>query len=125
MTLFDRHAVLISRLLKLGFWLACALALARALWPDPYTEPVIGPWDKVVHATAFYVLAVLAMAAYPRISLPRIVLGLAAFGGAIEILQAIPALHRDAAWDDWAADWLGIAIALIPLAARRLGRLRA
>lgn len=120
MGLAERHASLISRLLRLGFWLACAVALARALWPDPYTEPVIGPWDKLVHAGAFYVLGVLALAAYPKAGLTRIVLALAAFGGVIEILQAIPVLNRDAAWDDWAADWFGLALALVPVVVRRL-----
>ena len=120
MVFVDRHALLISRLLRLAFWLACGVALTRALWPDPFTEPVIGSWDKLVHASAFYVLAVLAMAAYPRVPMLWIVLALAAFGGLIEILQAIPVLNRDAAWDDWAADWVGIGLAMIPVLVRRL-----
>lgn len=118
----ERHGQLISRLLKVGFWLACVVALARALWPDSYTEPVIGGWDKLVHACAFYVLGVLALAAYPRASLIRVVLALAAFGGLIELLQAIPVLQRDADWDDWAADWVGIAMAMIPVVVHRLRR---
>jgi len=125
MTVAARHLPQIRRILGIVFWLACAAALVRALWPDPYTEPVIGSWDKVVHATAFYVLTMLGAAAYPRTGLLWLALALAVFGGIIEMLQAIPALRRDADWDDWAADWLGIAVAMGPMMIPRIrGRLR-
>jgi hypothetical protein len=53
---------------------------------------------------AFATLAALAAAGWRARGWPAIFLGLAAFGGFIEIAQAIPALHRDSEWLDWFAD---------------------
>ncbi|MBW8744235.1 MAG: hypothetical protein JF628_07810 [Sphingomonas sp.] len=52
---------------------------------------------------------------------------MAGFGAFIELSQAIPAIHRDAEWDDWFADMIAILLALIMawpfmiLASRRRG----
>jgi VanZ family protein len=100
--------------LRLGFWLLLALALARALWPDPYTEPVVGQMDKLVHAAAFYGLTLTAAAAHPRAPLIGVAAAMLGFGALVEILQAIPMLHRDASWLDLAADMVGILVALAP-----------
>lgn len=69
--------------------------------------------DKQLHLMAFLVLATLAAFAFPRVSLIRLFLGLAVFGAAIELIQAIPALGREASWLDWLADVLAAAAALI------------
>lgn len=49
---------------------------------------------------------------------------MAAFGGAIELAQLIPALNRSGDPLDWAADLAAIAVA-VPLAALLLRRVRA
>lgn len=77
--------------------------------------------DKVQHAAAFAVLTVLAMGAFPRTRPIHIALGLSAFGGLIEIVQGLPAVHRDSDWYDWLADTVAILVAFaVILALRRL-----
>lgn len=99
------------RALAVLFWLALCLTLVMALVPRP---PVgaLGVNDKVQHMAAFAVLSLLAWLAFPRQRLSVLFLTLAAIGGLIEILQMIPALHRDADVKDWIADCLAIAAVL-------------
>ncbi|MEI9928965.1 MAG: hypothetical protein WDN44_16400 [Sphingomonas sp.] len=80
-----------------------------AVLPHP---PVVPGTDKMQHFLAFAVLAALARAAYPRLSPLSILLGLSAFGGVIEIIQGIPAIHRDEDWLDWMTDTAAILAAL-------------
>jgi hypothetical protein len=47
--------------------------------------------------------------------LHRIGLVILAFGGAIEILQGLPIIHRDASWLDLLADACGISAAFGPM----------
>ena len=89
--------------LRIAFWLAAALSLFMAELPKPPALPG-DPTDKVQHVIAFATLAVLAAAAYPRKRLLTILIGLSAFGGAIEIFQMNPLVSRDASWWDWVAD---------------------
>ncbi|HVQ09731.1 MAG TPA: hypothetical protein VMS43_14980 [Allosphingosinicella sp.] len=95
------------------FWAAALFALVMALLPHP--PQVVNTSDKVQHMLAFGVLAGLAALAWPQ-RLLMIGSGLAAFGGAIELLQMIPGLHRDAQVADWIAD-LAAATAVLLLAA--------
>jgi hypothetical protein len=53
---------------------------------------------------AFVVLSILASAAYPATSLFRIGERLSFLGAMIEVLQSIPALHRDCDIFDWMTD---------------------
>ena len=39
-----------------------------------------------------------------------VLLGLVVLGGAIELLQAIPSVHRDAEWLDWLADCAAVLV---------------
>ena len=87
----------------LAFWLAAAFAFVMATLPRPPALPG-QPSDKVQHVIAFSVLTVLAFTAWPWKCWLRIVIGLSAFGALIEIVQLIPALHRDGDWMDWLAD---------------------
>jgi VanZ family protein len=96
--------------MKILFWLTLLATLAMALLPHPPVVPG-DPSDKFQHAAAFLVLGGLASVAYPRRWIP-IVIGLSAFGGLIEILQSIPALHRDPELADWLVDTFA-AIAVI------------
>lgn len=89
------------------FWIAVTFTLAMALLPNP--APVIeGVNDKVQHMVAFATLALIALMAFGGLRYRFIFLGLAGFGAAIEVLQMIPALHRDAEFTDWLADCVAI-----------------
>lgn len=99
--------------LRVLFWAALLAALARALWPDPFTEPYVGHWDKVTHGAGCFVLTLLAGLAYPHRTLRLLGLGILAFGVLVEALQAIPVIGRDASWLDLAADAAGIGVALL------------
>jgi VanZ family protein len=93
----------IERLLRLLFWSALVFAFVMAILPQPPALPG-DPGDKLLHMLAFFVLGGFAAFAYPRLRLLTIFLGLAVFGGVIEIVQAIPELGREASWLDWLAD---------------------
>ena len=54
----------------------------------------------------------LASLAWPAVRRVGILLALSAFGAFIELVQAIPALHRDCDWRDWVADTLAIIVTL-------------
>ena len=101
------------RMVQAAFWLALATTFIFATMPAEQV-PHLVPWDKAEHFLAFYVLAVLGAMALPKRTLFVIGLGLSAFGALIEIVQAIPALQRDASFWDWVADTLAIAAALVP-----------
>lgn len=106
---------MLTRLFQLAFWGAAAFAAVMALLPAPPGLPVEVS-DKVMHIVAFFTLAVLAAGAYPRASLFRIGMALAAFGAAVEIAQLIPALNRSGDIIDWLADIAAVAVALILIA---------
>ena len=91
------------RLLVIAFWSAVAFALVMASLPKPPQLPG-EPSDKIQHVVAFATLAALGAAAYPRMAPLRLLIGLAAFGALIEIIQLIPPLHRDAQLTDLLAD---------------------
>ena len=96
-----------------------ALALAvcwLAFSPAPPPAADTG-WDKANHALAFAVLAVTAELAFWPLPRRRWVtaLGLLAFGGFIELVQAqIP--ERTGEWPDLLADGSGIALGLLLVA---------
>ncbi len=100
-----------TKLLILAFWGAAAFALVMALLPKPPQVPG-DPSDKIQHMIAFGVLASLASHAYSRTSLAKIGLGLASFDALIEVLQSIPALHRDSSAVDWLSDCAAIVVVL-------------
>lgn len=90
-----------DRFTKITFVAAIVLTLVFALSPHP---PVLIDYDKAQHGLAFVVLAILGRCAYPRAPWQLIALALAGFGGAIEVVQLIPALHRTSDIYDWYAD---------------------
>ncbi len=85
------------------FWAAAAFAFVMAVLPNPPEIPGHPP-DKLQHMAAFILLAALGRWAYPQARKRELLLGLAAFGALIEMVQAIPALHRDSDPYDWIAD---------------------
>ena len=93
------------------FWAAALFALVMALVPHPPRLPG-DPSDKVQHVLAFAVLGLLGGLAYPRVKAVRLIAGLSLFGAMIEVLQAIPALHRDSDPLDWLADTIACSLVL-------------
>jgi hypothetical protein len=104
-------------LFRAVFWIVLSAVLILSSMPNPPTMPP--NTDKMQHAAAFFTLVLLGGLAYPRISLLKLVIGLAAFGALIEFVQAIPVLHRQTELLDWVADVGGIAAAIVVLGAWR------
>lgn len=108
--------------MRLFFLIAFAAALIFTLvmaWL-PHPPPV--PWqedDKAWHMAAFAVLSVLASLAFPAAPLTRIGERLSFLGALIEVVQGIPALHRDRDIFDWMADTAAVIVTLVLVAAIR------
>ena len=101
-----------SRTARLVFWAAAIFAFVMAIVPQPPQLPG-EPSDKVQHITAFATLALLGSFAYPATSLTRLLASLSLFGALIELIQAIPALHRDSDVVDWIADTMAVLMVLV------------
>ncbi|MBV9528389.1 hypothetical protein [Sphingomonas sp.] len=103
-----------TRAAQVLFWAAALFALVMALLPHPPEVPG-NPNDKVQHIMAFACLGVLGTAAFPRRSTLSLIVSLSAFGAVIEVLQAIPVLHRDSDPLDWLADTIACGLVLLVL----------
>lgn len=95
------------RLLPPAFWrlllaVTGVVVLIMALLPNPPEVPIDS--DKYRHMLAFGTLTILSIAAYPNTPLLRIGERLSFLGAMIEVVQSIPALHRDCDIMDWVAD---------------------
>jgi VanZ family protein len=93
-----------ARFWRLAFWGCCVFATFMALLPKPPHMPIDSFGDKFEHVLAFAVLSGLALQAFPATSLLCMAAWLCAFGAAIEVAQAVPALHRDSDVVDWLVD---------------------
>ena len=96
---------------RLLFWGAALFAFVMAVLPHPPELPG-APSDKIQHIAAFATLGVLAAWAYTQSPLLQLLAGLSLFGALIEIVQAIPVLHRDSDVIDWIADTAACGIVL-------------
>lgn len=103
-----------TRAAKALFWAAALFALVMALLPHPPRMPG-NPSDKLQHIMAFAVLGLLGRIAFQRLSTLRLIAALSLFGALIEVLQAIPVLHRDSDPLDWLADTVACTIVLFAL----------
>ena len=106
--------------LRAAFWLALAFALTMAWLPHPPEVAHIG--DKYQHMAAFGTLTILAIAAYPHAELLRVGERLSFLGALIEVVQSIPALHRDCDIMDWAADTAVIVAVIVVVRLHRRRR---
>lgn len=107
--------------LLLAVAIVCACVMATL--PHPPRVPIEG--DKYQHMLAFGTLTILSVMAYPRADLLRIGERLSFLGAMIEVVQSIPALHRDCDILDWVADTAMIAGVLLVVAlSRKLARRR-
>lgn len=95
---------------RIAFCLALAFAVTMALLPHP---PQVPAGDKYQHMAAFGTLTVLAAAGWTRTGLFRIGERLSFLGALIEVVQSIPALHRDCDVMDWVADTVVVAGVLL------------
>ena len=93
--------------LRWAFWSCAVVVLVLALVPPSHYIPST-PWDKANHALAFAVLAILGLRSY-RTRIAAVLAGLLAYGGLIELLQALTP-YRSAEWGDWLADGVGIVL---------------
>lgn len=100
--------------MRFVFWSAAAFVFIMAVLPNP-PQILVTPSDKVQHALAFVALALLGWAAYPRLGLVKLVIGLSAFGALIEVAQMIPSLNRDSEALDWVADMAGVLTVIVAI----------
>lgn len=100
-------------LFRIGLFVAIVIAVTMALLPNPPHLPIDRFGDKAEHMLAFSTMALLAALAYPRASLVRIGERLSFLGALVEVMQSIPALHRDCDIRDWIADTLAICVVLL------------
>lgn len=107
---------------RLLFWAALVGAAALAILPQPPQLPTDQLGDKVNHMMAFAVLAALAAAGWPHVPRLRVVERLSFLGALIELVQSIPALHRDCDIRDWIADT--VAVVVVTATAAALARWR-
>lgn len=103
-----------------AFWLCLAGALTLALLPHPPELHALS--DKTQHMIAFGTLALLGTFAFPRFPKAHLAERLSFLGALVEVLQAIPSLHRDCDIRDWFADTLAIIVVLALLHAMNLPR---
>ncbi len=110
------------QLARTVFALLLGISLAMFLTPGD-DVPQDGPDDKLVHLLTFAALAVAGRwAAVPWVTLA---VGLAAYAGVTEILQAVLPIDRHGDVRDVAADVTGVALGLfLSWMAVRIGRAR-
>ena len=94
------------------FWLSLLAVTAGSLVPVALLPPqALDLWDKAQHALGFAWLGVCGLWAHPRHA-RAVVIGLCAWGGASELMQAATGWrHGDGL--DWLADAIGVALALL------------
>ena len=106
---------------RCAFFVALVFTLIMAWLPHP--PPVPGnPGDKIQHVAAFTTLSALGVLAFPKASLFRLGERLSFLGALIEVVQNIPALHRDCDIMDWIADTVAVTVTLLVLRAWRRRR---
>lgn len=101
-----------TRTARALFWAAALFAFIMAVLPHPPEVPG-NPNDKVQHIAAFVTLSLFGSFAYPRMALTSLLLRLSLFGAFIEVVQAIPQLHRDSDFWDWVADTAAVTVVLL------------
>ena len=87
--------------------------------PNPPSEPGIPHFDKIEHASAFFVMGAWFAALCPS-RLRAMGLGLAAYALVTELLQAATGFRDGDVWD-WCADIIGLCLGLV---AARYGLMR-
>jgi hypothetical protein len=120
-TVIERESPMtIDKTWRLLFFLALAFTLFMTLQPEPphLIFEVLG--DKAEHGIAFGGMALLARLGFRKAPDWLIFERLSFIGALIEVIQAIPSVHRDCDWKDWVADSIGVAVSLWLIARLRL-----
>jgi len=105
---------LLVRLAQAAFFAALIFTFYSAVIPPAQAVQLV-QWDKAEHFIAFYCLAGLAAAAFPKRHLLLLAALLSAFGALIELVQGLDIVGRDRDFWDWVADTVAIAAALAPM----------
>jgi VanZ family protein len=92
-------------------WAIVAFITISCLEPPRYV-PNLHLWDKFEHGSAFFGMTAWFGGLVRRSRYPLIAFLMVLFGGAIEIAQGIMRLGRDEDVMDFAADTVGVAVAL-------------
>lgn len=112
----------LPRPVRLALYAAATLVLAyMALAPEHDVPGVELLWDKLEHAAAWTVLTLagLTLSTKRRWAIGAFAV---AFGGVIEVLQAVMPYGRDGNLGDWIADDFGVSVAYaLWWVVRRLG----
>lgn len=116
------HRNVMTATARAGFWACLTGAVVMAVLPQPPHTPLDGFGDKFEHMVAFAVLTLLAAYGFPAMPRLRIAERLSFLGALIEVVQSIPALHRDCDVRDWVVDTAVIVAVLALLRALRLPR---
>lgn len=80
------------------------------------------PWDKANHAVAFLTWTILIGCGWPKAGIVRLALVMLGLGVAIELIQGLPAVGRDADVWDVVADMVGFAAGWTLMAGAALRR---
>jgi VanZ family protein len=95
---------------RIAFWMGAAAVIAVSVLPQSEL-PSVDMWDKLQHSLSYGVLGVLGGMAYLA-GWSRVLLGLAAMGGLLEIIQGfIPG--RSMSWEDEVANAVGAVIGVL------------
>lgn len=109
----------VQRVVRPLLWCYALLVAVVTLWPALKVPIPIPRSDLLAHMTFFGLLGLLAIAAgffgpvFSRRNVLRSGLAAAIFAAGDESLQAIPFLNRTCAWDDMAANVMGILTAML------------
>ncbi|WP_374468580.1 hypothetical protein [Phenylobacterium sp.] len=108
----------LARLSLIGAALAIVIAkfLPSELVPDFVRSP------NLQHFAAFYVLALCALAALPRVRLRNVAFGVGLFATALEALHLLAGAPLEPLVDNWVADLGGLAAAIAPVIVERFRR---
>lgn len=101
-----------QRTARILFVVCACLAFVMAALPHPPQLPG-QPSDKIMHVLAFATLGGLAAYGFHRVGIAPLFAALTGFGALIELVQAIPALHRDSDVIDLLADMGAALVALM------------
>ena len=102
----------LDKLFRVLFFAALAFTLFMMLQPHPPRLVFEALGDKAEHAISFGGMALLARFGFRRAPDWLILERLSFLGAMIEVIQAIPSLHRDCDWHDWLADTIGVMVSL-------------
>jgi VanZ family protein len=98
-------------LFRLLFIAALAMVFVVALLPSPDVPAIVEGQDKVGHFTVFLLLTLLGLFAWPNHAF-AVCASMLLYGLAIELAQSFTTYRQGDPWD-WAADALGVVVALL------------